>query len=177
MTVAAESYEAKALELAIAMLCGSATFRTLVDAASSDAAKARVIETYGGAPSQNAGRLGKGIATDGTAVDLDVDQYAVVGLIPDSGLSTDAGGVGYYDYEFTIGIRLVMNRSIDTLTAAESARNAWNVTGKISAEMLALVGGANALADCEIQSTGPFMDEDGVHRDRIISELTITARG
>jgi hypothetical protein len=85
--------------------------------------------------------------------------------------------VGYYDYDFTIGVRLVLMRETATLGAAQAARKAWNQTGAIRAEMQAQVGGANALADAEVSSSGLYLDEEGVHKDQIVTELLITARG
>jgi len=175
MTVTADSYEAAAIELAIAMLAGSATFRSLVGAATAADAQAFVVETHSGTPGQNAGRLGNGLAMNGASIDLSKPTYAIIGLDP--GLDTQVGGVGFYDYEFSLGIRLVLPRSAADLTPAESTRQAWNRTGLIRAEMQAQVGGASALADAEIASAGLFMDEEGIHASHIITQLTITARG
>lgn len=179
MTVTADSYEAKAIELAINMLVGSATFRALVGVQSTDEAKAFVIETYGGAPGQNAGRQGKALAVNGATIDLATQPHALVGLglEPGGGVSTQVGGVGFYDYEFAIGVRLTMPRAMQDNTPAEASRLAWNRTGLIRQEMLAQVGGANALADCEIESAGLFLDEEGASRPHVITQLIITARG
>ncbi len=179
MTVTADSYESKSIELAIAMLAGSATFRALVGVMTTDEAKAFIIETYGGNPGQTAGRMGKAMATTGTMIDLATQPHALVGLgvEPGGGVSTQVGGVGYYDYEFAIGVRLVMPRAMQDNTPAEASRLAWNRTGLIRSEMLAQVGGTNALADAEIESAGLFLDEEGAHRDHVITQLTVTARG
>lgn len=175
MTITADSYESTAIQNAISMLAGSATFRALVGVATADEAKAFIVETHSGAPGQNSGKLGTGQAVTGASIDLAKPTYGIVGMDP--GLDTQVGGVGYVDYEFSIGIRLVLPRVAADLSPAEVTRQAWNKTGLIRSEMQALVGGANALADAEIASAGLFMDEEGVHRDHIITQLTITARG
>lgn len=175
MTVAAESYEAKALELAINMLCASASFQALVGAASAAAARAFVVETTSGAPADTNGKLGKGFATTGAELDLAVPPYAIVGLEP--GVARTRGGVGYFDYDFSVVIRLVFVRRISGDAPPDSGRRAWNVTGQITDQINAQVGGADALADAEAKSEGIFMDEEGVHRDHVITQITITAQG
>jgi hypothetical protein len=179
MTVTADSYEAKAIENAISMLAASATFRTLVGASTSDEAKAFIIETYGGNPGQNSGRQGKALSTTGATIDLATQPHAVIGLglEPGGGVATQAGGVGSFDYDFAIGVRLTMPRAMQDNSPAEASRLAWNRTGLIRQEMQAQVGGANALADCEIESAGLFLDEEGVNRPNVITQLIITARG
>jgi hypothetical protein len=180
VTVTADSYEAQAIALAINMLAGSATFRTLVGAASAAEALDFIIETHSGAPGANDGRLGMGKAVSGKAIDLAKPNYAIVGMDP--GLGVDTGGVGYYDYEFSIGVRLVQDRLLSNQpggeTPAEGTRRAWNVTGLVRFEMQGQVGsGTTTLADAEIRSEGLFLDEEGVHRQHIITQLLITARG
>lgn len=172
MTVAAESYEAKALENVITMLAKSATFQALVGAANETEAKASIIETHGG----NLGEANTAKAVDGSDIDLVVDNFAAVGF--ETGLDVSAGAVGYSDYDFAIGVRIVRNRVMPGKTPAEVTRTAWNDTGKIRAEMQANVGADGCLADADISSAGLFMDEEeGVNRDRIITQLTATARG
>lgn len=175
MTVTADSYEAKALEFAVAMLAASATFRTLVSATTSDGAKAFIVETHSGSPGSVGGRLGKGKAVSGADLDLNAAPFAIVGM---DGVETNSPAVAYADYEFTISIRLVLQRFLPDELPAESMRRAWNVAGAVRAEMQAQVGGASALADCEINSSGLFLEEEGgVHKDHTVVMLTITARG
>jgi len=175
MTVTADSYEAQAIALAIAMLTNSSTWKTVVGATTAAEAQAFVVETHSGAPGQNDGRLGTGTAVNGAKINLAEPTYAIVGLDP--GMNTEVGGIGYVDYDFTIGIRIVWPRTIGDETPAEASRRAWNKTGLVRSEMQALVGGAGYLADAEVKSEGLFMDEEGIHKKHVITQLLITARG
>lgn len=173
MPVTADSYEAKAIEIAANMLAASASFRAAVGAATAAAAKAFIVETNSGAEVD--GETGIGKAMDGSDIDLVEPPYAILGLEP--GLDVDAGAVGYPDYTINVLLRLVMPRTATGQTPAESARAAWNLTGAVRAEMQAQVGGGTAFADAEVSSAGLAMDQDDVHRDHTIAQLIITARG
>lgn len=175
MTVTADSYESKALELAINMLCASASFQALTGAASAAAARAFVVETDSGAPQDVNGEIGAGIAASGAELDLAVPPYAIVGLEP--GVARSLGGVGYFDYEFGIVIRLILARRADGETPPDSSRRAWNVTGQITDQINAQVGGPDALGQAEAKSEGIFKDEEGVHRDHLVTQITINAQG
>jgi hypothetical protein len=178
MPVTADSYEAKAIEIAADMLARSASFRAAVGVPGSDAtaiaaAKAFIVESHSGAEVD--GETGIGKAMDGSDLDLSVAPYAVIGLDP--GLDVDAGAVGYPDYTVGVLARLVLALAAAGLTPAENTRAAWNLTGAIRAEMQAQVGGGTAFADAEVSSAGLAIGEQGVHRDHIVAQLTITARG
>lgn len=173
MPVTADSYEAKAIEIAANMLAASASFRAAVGAATAAAAKAFIIETDSGVEVD--GKTGIGTAMDGSDIDIAAPPYAVLGLEP--GVEVDAGAVGYPDYTTSILVRLVLARVGAGQTPAEGARAAWNLAGAVRAEMQAQVGGGTAFADAEISSAGLALDEDGVHRDHAIAQLLITARG
>jgi hypothetical protein len=176
MTVAAESYEASSLGLVVTMLSNSARFRLRAGVDSATTGLGRILESLGGTPAEHGGKSGEGIAVDGSRINLSTDFHAIVGL-PD-GMSSQIGGIGYDDREFTVGIQLVHQRRLsDDETPADGARRVLNDTGVIRAELEALRGGSNALADFEIASSGLFMDEEGVHKNHIVTELTITARG
>jgi hypothetical protein len=173
MPVTADSYEAKAIELAATMLAASASFRAAVGAASASAAKAFIVETTSGLEVDS--KTGIGTAMDGSDLDLAVPPYAIIGLDP--GLDVEAGGVGYVDYMTVIVVRLVLKRVGTGQNPAEGSRDAWNLAGKVRAEMQAQVGGANAFADAEVATAGLAMDEENVHRDHSVAQLTITSRG
>lgn len=173
MPVTADSYEAKAIAIAADMLAASASFRTAVGAATAAAAKAFIVETHSGAEVD--GETGIGTAMDGSDLNLSEAPYAVIGLDP--GLDVDAGVLGYPDFTVSVLVRLVMALSAIGQTPAETTRAAWNLTGAVRAEIQAQVGGGTAFADAEVSSAGLAIGEDGIHRDHIVAQLTITARG
>ena len=176
MTVTASSYEAVALGNAVRMLSACASFQAMVGAASAAAALGSIIESVGGNPGENAGKKGMAIAVDGAEIDLGSSPHAIVGLVP--GLSSSGGSIGYYDRDFTIRISLIQLRRLsDTELPSDMSRRAWNNTGLIRDQLEAQKGSAGALADFEANSDGLFMDEEGVGRNSIITEITITARG
>lgn len=183
MPVTADSYEAKAIEIAADMLARSASFRAAVGVAGSDAtaiaaAKAFIVETSSGNESDGAAAskaTGIGTAMDGSDLVIAQAPYAEIGLDP--GLDVDAGAVGYPDYTVTVLIRLVMKRFVTGQRIQETARAAWNLTGAVRAELQAQVGGGTAFCDAEVSSAGLAMDQDDVHSEHIIALLTITARG
>lgn len=176
MTVTAESYEAGSLGLAVSMLAACARFQSCAGAADATAALGFIVESTSGTPGMNAGVLGNGTAVNGAALDLEAPFYAIVGL-PDGVTSSAGGAGGWDDREFSIGIRLVHHRKKTGESAPDGARRAFNDHGVIRAQLEAQKGSSAALADFEVSSSGLFMDEEGVHRDHIITELTITARG
>lgn len=169
MPVTPDSYEAQAIAIAADMLAASASFRAAVGAATTAAAKARIVETHSGAEVDGKTSIGK--AMDGSDIDLAEPVYAIIGMEP--GLDVDAGAVGYPDYAINILVRLITSR----LGTWPPTRAAWNLTGAVRAEMQAQVGGGTAFADAEISSAGLAMDQDDVHRDHIVAQLIITARG
>jgi hypothetical protein len=139
MVVTADSYEAKAVDLAITMLANSTTFQTLVGAANATAAKAKIIESWGGNPGRTGGK-GKATATDGTQFTIN-PPFAVV---HQSEIDTELGGVASIDYSGSIGIELHLARVTATDSPPETFRRGRNTLGFIRAELLALFGGANA---------------------------------
>jgi hypothetical protein len=180
MTVTADSYEAKAIAIAANMLAASTSFRTAVGAATAAAAKAFIVETYSGGEVD--GKTGIGTAMDGSDLTLATPPYAEIGLDP--GLDTEHGSGGYVDYSFALIVRLVLARAGTGQTPPEGSRAAWNLAGKVRAEMQAQVGSGTAFADgltpfadAEIASAGLGLDEDGVHREHAIAQLTINGRG
>lgn len=178
MPVTADSYEAKAIEIAANMLAASASFRAAVGAANPTAAKAFIVETSSGNESDGAAAskaTGIGTAMDGSDLVIAQAPYAEIGLDP--GLDVDAGAVGYPDYTVTVLIRLVMKRFVTGQRIQETARAAWNLTGAVRAELQAQVGGGTAFCDAEVSSAGLAMDQDDVRSKHIIALLTITARG
>lgn len=178
MPVTADSYEAKAIEIAADMLARSASFRAAVGVTGSDAtaiaaAKAFIIETDSGVEVDS--KTSVGTAMDGSDIDLRAPPYATIGLDP--GLDTEAGGVGYVDYTTVILIRLVLWRVSTGQTPPEGARTAWNLAGTVRAEMQAQVGGGTAFADAEVSSSGLVIDDPSIPREHAIALLTITSRG
>lgn len=180
MPVTADSYEAKAIAIAANMLAACASFRTAVGAATAAAAKAFIVETYSGAEVD--GETGIGTAMDGSDINLATPPYAVIGLEP--GLDTEHGSGGYVDYDYTLVVRLVMAKAGTGQTPPEGARAAWNLAGTVRAELQAQVGSGTAFsdgltpfADAEVSSAGLAIDEEGVHREHAIAQLTITGRG
>ena len=176
MTVSAESYESAAIQIACTMLAACARFQDRSGAATPTLALGKIVESYSGNSAHNGGALGTGTASNGEPLDLNVPFYAIVGL-PD-GVQSSAGGVAYDDRDFAIGIRLVHHRTMDGETAPDGSRRVLNDAGMIRQQLEAQRGGPPAFLDYEVSSSGLFIDEDGgVHRDHIITELTITVRG
>jgi hypothetical protein len=180
MPVTADSYEAKAIAIAANMLAASTSFRTAVGAATAAAAKAFIVETYSGGEVDGSSGIGK--AMDGSNINLATPPYAIIGLDP--GLDTEHGSGGYVDYDYALIVRLVMAKAGTGQTPAEGSRAAWNLGGLARAEMQAQVGSGTAFsdgltpfADAEIASAGLAIDEDGVHSEHAIAQLTITGRG
>lgn len=173
MPVTADSYEAKAIEIAADMLAASASFRAAVGASTAAAAKAFIVETDSGAEVDT--KTSVGTAMDGSDIDLRLPPYAVVGLDP--GLDTEVGGIGYVDVTAVILVRLVMWRVGTGQTPPEGARTDWNLAGKVRAEMQAQVGGGTAFADAEVSSAGLVIDDPSIPKEHAIALLTITSRG
>lgn len=178
MPVTADSYEAKAIEIAADMLARSASFRAAVGVSGSDAtaiaaAKAFIVETDSGVEVDS--KTSVGTAMNGSDIDLRLPPYAVVGLDP--GLDTEVGGIGYVDVTAVILVRLVMLRVGTGQTPPEGARTDWNLAGKVRAEMQAQVGGGTAFADAEVSSSGLVIDDPSIPKEHAIALLTITSRG
>jgi hypothetical protein len=169
------SYALAALDIALGMLTASGTFQDLVGADDATEALAFAVKTHGGTPAQRDGSLDAAIAADGSSIDLTTPPYAIVG-ISDPPKAT-LGGVGVWDRTGSIGVRLVLQRTLDDETPAESTDRAWDVAGDIVAELEAMIGAAGGFADADLDTSALYLDDDGVHRDHQIIELTITYRG
>jgi hypothetical protein len=87
------------------------------------------------------------------------------------------GGVGYWDRDVTISVRIMQHRRIGAETPPQATDRAWTVAGDIVSEIEAQVGGSTGFADADVSLSGLFMDEDGSYRDFIIAEITIMVRG
>lgn len=168
MTVAYTSYEAAVVGYAIAMLCGSATFRTLVGAADATAALGRVIEFDGGDPAE-AGD-GKAIAANGVAFTI-APPYAQVASM--SFPTDDEQATGWTKRDGAVSIAIVLAPTAGH-KAPERPRNALNILGAIRDEIDAQFGTTGKLArghaDLELK---PLPDGAGASRGTMSGLLTI----
>jgi hypothetical protein len=168
------SYVQDAIDLGVTTLANSAAFRTLVGAANPTAALSKIVKTHSGAPQDNAGVIGDGVAADGSTLSLDTAPWALVGC---DGINTAPGGIGYWEREGAVVIKLVQTRRIDPETPPAATSRAWTVAGDIASEIEAQVGTSTGFADADVSLTGLFMDDEGASRNHIIVELTINFRG
>lgn len=173
MPVSYDSYEAKAVERVIAMLADSATFRTLVAAATAAAAKQRIVESWGGEPRDAAGDE-RAVACDGTAFAA-VPPFAHVHCAE---LTPTLEGIGVYSYAGTVMIGLAMPRRAALETPGEAMRRGRNVLGAIRLELTTMLGGSTYLATATISTQGPEVPDDtGADRDAIFGTITIDFEG
>jgi hypothetical protein len=175
MTVTPSSYEAYSVKYAIDMLAASSTFQTLVGAtvgnaaAKIAAAKAFIVESYGGNTNE-AGGSAKAYATDGAALTLSA-PYAHVNSVR---MDANYIGVGTYEYSGDIEIILVIARTVSGEKAPEIFRRARNVGGGIRSDLEALFGTAGYLARGEVEFEGPMIrDDTGAESGDVLVHLTI----
>lgn len=173
MTVTYDSYLAKVVEYAITMLAGSATFRTLVAAASPTAAKSWIVESWGGDPA-TAGLAGKAKAVDGTAF-VAVPPFAHV---HSPGMDPASAGIGVFTYTGEVFIGLLQARKLTGETPAEQFRRARNIGDAIRAEIQAQFGGTGVLAQGVVTIDGPEMpDATSADGDALLVNLVISWEG
>lgn len=168
------SYVAASVDLAVTTLAACAAFQTLTGAADATAALSFIVKTHSGAASDSDGVVGDGIAADGQTIALNTPPYAIIGT---DGLTSSTGGVGYWDREGAISIRLVQLRRIGAETPPQATQRAWTVAGDIAAQIEAQIGSGTSFADADVSIAGLFMDDEGANRDQIITEITISFRG
>ncbi len=173
MTVSYTSYKASATLAAITMVAGSATFRTLVSAATPTLALAKIVEEWGGTPKLAGGRE-KAIASDNSAFTA-TPPYAIVHL---PSLDVERIGIAVYRYHGSVDVVLIMPRRVSTETPPESMRRATNTADAIRDEILAQFGttGCFAVGTCEIIGPG-LADETGADSDALQALLTISFEG
>lgn len=173
MPVTYDSYLAKVVEYAITMLAASATFRTLVAAADSAAAKTRIIESWGGAPTQ-AGGVAKAKAVDGTSFTT-TPPFAHVHA---TGMDPTSAGIGVYTYRGDVLIGLVQARKLTGETPAEQFRRARNIADAVRADLMAMFGTANCFAQGTIVIDGPELpDETSADGDALVATLILSWEG
>lgn len=177
MAVTHDSYEAAVLGYAIAMLAGSATFRTLVGAATDAAAKAFIIEVDGGEELE-AG-VGKAIACDGSTLTFAnsdgkiTKAYAQVASLV---FPAEQVAVGWERREGEVAIAIVMPATSGDKPHERTVR-ALNVLGAIRSELRSQLGAAGKLAagsvDCALR---PIPESTGALRGCQQGILTIRWR-
>jgi hypothetical protein len=173
VTVAYTSYKASATFAAITMVAGSATFQTLVAAASATLAKAKIVEEWGGTP-KLAGGEGKAIACDNSGFTA-TPPYAIV-RVPE--IRTELVGVGFYRFYGEVEILLLQARKLTGETPPESMRRAANIADAIRAEINAQFGATSCFATGSCSIIGPGLPDDaGADADALQAHLTITFEG
>ncbi|MES2340003.1 MAG: hypothetical protein V4537_18065 [Pseudomonadota bacterium] len=173
MTVAYTSYKASATFAALTMLSGSATFRTLVGAATPTLALAKIVEEWGGTP-KLAGGEGKAIASDNSAFTA-TPPYAIV-RVPE--IQTELIGVGFYRYHGEVDILVFQARKLTGETPPESMRRATNIADAIRDEITAQFGATSCFATGSCSIIGPGLPDDaGADADALQAHLTITFEG
>lgn len=171
MSVTYDSYEAAVVGYAIAMLCGSATFRTLVGAANPTAAQARVIEFDGGNPYEVGQAQAR--AADGSTFTV-APPYAQVAATDFS--SDDTTALGWVRRNGTVEIAITFP-PVANDTPAERVRRTLNLLGLIRAEIEAQFGTAGKLALGFVGTQlMPLPDDTGALRGTTAGKLTITWR-
>lgn len=171
MSVGYTSYEAAVIGYAIAMVCGSATFRTLVGAADATAALGRVIEFDGG----DAAEAGsdKAIAANGTPFTIAPPYAQVASMVfpTDDEQATD-----WTKRDGTVLVAIVIPPTTGH-KAPERPRNALNILGTIRAEIEAQFGQAGKLARGKAElEMKPLPDGAGAARGTTSGIITITWR-
>lgn len=169
---APNSFEANTIDLAIEMLCQSATFRALVGAADAAAARGYIVNGYGGDPVQ-AGGQGKTTMADGTSKTRPAN-YALVA--PDGPMRREL--VAFREYSHSGRINVVV---IASLTASENAESITmrgrNLMGTILNELEAQLGLAGRLLAADLNSEGPSVpDMTGSKRGTFDFLITIDWR-
>lgn len=164
MAISALSYDAKVSEAAVAMVAASATFQARVAAANATAARAFIVEDYGG---------DEALAVDGTAINQS-GTYAIVCAGP---ISTELRAVNTYGRKGTVSVLLIMAVLIAEDPAARY-RDARNFQGLVRADLEALFGTANTyLTAGEIQTEQIELTQpDRKNRLHIIAPLIIEWR-
>jgi hypothetical protein len=167
------SFEAQAIQAAITMLSGSATFRTLVGAADAAAALASIIEHDGGSPLDN-GADGIAKSCNGTAITLATAPFAI---LVQGEIDADADqAYGWQRLSGKIDVWIHVP-TITGLAIQERTRRAWNLSGAIREEMRAQIGSTGCLALCAITAgTMPLPDDVGAEAGGIAAHLTIDWR-
>lgn len=154
MPVTSTSYEAQVSAALVAMLAGSATFRALVGAADSTAARAFIVEDFGGEELR---------AVDGSTINT-AGSWATVRLLKTRRVERALYTFGHEgDALVAIHCAAVAND-----TPAEAMRRARNAQGTIAADMTALLGTVGALLFAlfdpdEVILTSATGAEAGVH--------------
>jgi len=168
MTVPYTSYEAAVIGYAIAMVAGSAAFRTLVGAADTTAALGFIVEFDGGDPAE-AGD-GQAIAANGVAFDM-TPPFAQVASMQYP--TDDEQAIGWIKREGAVLVAIVIPPTAGH-TAPERTRNALNVLGTIRDDIDAQFGTAGKLArgraELELQ---PLPDGAGASRGTTSGVITI----
>ena len=168
MSVPYSSYEAAVVGHAIAMVAGSAAFRTLVGAADATAALGFIIEYDGGDPAEAGDR--QAIAANGVPFDQ-APPFAQVASMQFP--TDDEQAFGWIKREGAVLVAIVIPPTPGH-TAPERTRNALNVLGTIRDELDAQFGQAGKLArgraELELQ---PLPDGAGASRGTTSGIITI----
>lgn len=168
MTIAAAGYESKAIDRAIAMVAGSASWRTFVGAADAAAAKAFIVDTWSGYADH-----GQAVACNGTTL----DPEAPWAMVSHGQLQTAERGVQTFDYDGSVTVTV----SIPTTAgddAAELIQRARNLLGSMRDEIQAQFGATDCLARGTTASEPPaLVNETTERRDYVEGIITITYRG
>jgi hypothetical protein len=150
MTVTYDSYEAKVIDHAAAMLAASSTFQTLVGVGTAAAARAYIVETEKGA--------------------AQTKPYA---MVHSEQFSEEKIAHGVFSRRGEV-IAIIHTANTGGDTAPEVYRRLRNVAGAIKSEMDALQGGSGYLAYCTIDVDGPVRkDETGADAGTAQILLTI----
>ncbi len=174
MSVTPTSYQALAVANALTMLARSATLQAAASVGSEASARGVIINSHGGAPPASGG-IGKALASDGSTIDLETGVYAEIGL---GSLVPTIAGVGYWDRDGNIGIRIVIPRVLPGESPADNATRAHNVIGGICADIEALFGADGCLAQGAAEPAGiDLSDETGADQNHTTGYISVSFLG
>ncbi len=166
-------YEAATLDLAIEMLAQSATFRTLVGAATPALARGFIVNGWGGDPVTANGK-GKTTMADGGVITRPT-KYAIVAAVPDTFRRTQ---IGLREWSHSGQIRIVVQDELQANESAESITvRGRNNMGAIATEIEAQFGTAGRLLGGDLLTSGPSLpDATGSKRGTYDFMITIDWR-
>jgi hypothetical protein len=167
MTVPYTSYEAKIVDALANLIAGSATFRTLVGAATPTIARGSIIELDGGMSE------GTPRACAGTGALINLATAAGWAHLAPEPTDLDPLAVGWLCWSKggTVAVHLWM-RATTGDTPPERRRRALNTLGLIRAEIEAQLGAA--IVGGKVASRLDALDDVGWSRDLDRGTLTIT---
>ncbi|MBA3685240.1 MAG: hypothetical protein H0W72_08370 [Planctomycetes bacterium] len=156
MTVDYTSDEARTIELWIAMLAGSATWKALVGAGTAATAKARILESDGGSNPEL-----DGVATNvlGEQIEITASPFLAFALVHADEFPAEERALNCERRTGEIRTRVYCPIVSDD-TAPERFRRTRNSAGLIRSECRALFGTTGCLMRGSITLAGPWLPDD-----------------